>query len=260
MIRKFGWALAAAVSLAGIGAASAADMAVKARPLPPPVYSWTGCYIDGGIGYGLLNQDRFGETFPGLVQLTGEITSGGRGWLGRVGGGCDYQFAGPFGANWVIGILGDYDFMSVKSRTFADVAGRGAEETQSSAWYIGGRIGWLVQPQLLTFFSAGYTQTRFDAQTLFATVVPVVPTGQFVDEHTYSGWFVGGGVEYALNWFPGLNWKTEYRFAQYRAEDLPILLANGRFSGLGEHSEKFVQTVTSSLVWRFNSGAPLARY
>ena len=36
MIRNLGWALAAAVSLAGIGAASAADMAVKARPLPAP--------------------------------------------------------------------------------------------------------------------------------------------------------------------------------------------------------------------------------
>ena len=35
------------------GSASAADMPVKARPAPPPaVYSWTGCYGGGFVGYG----------------------------------------------------------------------------------------------------------------------------------------------------------------------------------------------------------------
>ena len=54
MRKNFGWALASAVTLAvgGIGSASAADMAMKARPLPaPPVmtYNWTGCYIGGNV-------------------------------------------------------------------------------------------------------------------------------------------------------------------------------------------------------------------
>jgi len=38
MIRKFGWVLASVISLAGIGAASAADMAVKARPVVVPAF------------------------------------------------------------------------------------------------------------------------------------------------------------------------------------------------------------------------------
>jgi opacity protein-like surface antigen len=34
------------------GSAFAADMPVKARPLPPPpVYNWTGFYVGGNIGY-----------------------------------------------------------------------------------------------------------------------------------------------------------------------------------------------------------------
>ena len=42
-------ALALAVSAAFVGQATAADMAVKARPAPPPppVANWTGCYIAG---------------------------------------------------------------------------------------------------------------------------------------------------------------------------------------------------------------------
>ena len=83
-----------------------------------------------------------------------------------------------------------------------------------------------------------------------------------IDAHTYSGWFIGGGTEYALNmpWIPvrGLFWRTEYRYAQYQAADLPILLDSGAAAGAAEHSQKTVQTITSGLVWRFNFGGPVA--
>ena len=88
----------AAVALASVGTASAADLPYKATPPAAPVvtYSWPGCYISGGLGYGMWNQDHFGETLPGGVRLTGDVTSGGRGWLGRLGVGCDYQVAPSF--------------------------------------------------------------------------------------------------------------------------------------------------------------------
>lgn len=46
-----------AMLLAPLGAASAADMGMpyKAPLPPPPVVSWTGCYVDGGWGYGVWN-------------------------------------------------------------------------------------------------------------------------------------------------------------------------------------------------------------
>jgi outer membrane immunogenic protein len=254
-------ATTAAVALATVGTAGAADLPTKAPPMvaAAPVASWTGCYVSGGVGYGMWNQDHFGETLPGNFQLTDQITSGGRGWLGRVGVGCDYQF----NTNFLIGAFGDYDFMSLKSHTFADVAGLGGEEKESAAWHAGVRVGYLPYPNLLTFISGGWTQTRFDRQDLFITGFnPAIPAGLFIDEHTYNGWFIGGGTEYRLPWWQNLTWKTEYRFNQYRADDLPILISRtGGASGLGEHNEKFVQTVTTSLVWRFNWGGPVvARY
>jgi outer membrane immunogenic protein len=68
------------------GAAIAADLPRKAPaavPAPLPVATWTGCYLTGGVGYGMWNQDN--ETFaaPG-VPFDAEHTDGGRGWLGRV--------------------------------------------------------------------------------------------------------------------------------------------------------------------------------
>jgi hypothetical protein len=50
---------------------------------------------------------------------------------------------------------------------------------------------------------------------------------------------------------PGLYWRTEYRFNSYNKKDIQ-LLDFGVSTGDFIQSEKFVQTVTSSLVWRFN--------
>ncbi len=263
-------------SLAGLilttGSALAADLytppVYKAPPPPPPAVSWTGCYVDGGVGYGMYNQDTFAETspptVPPLVPVGATVTNGGRGWLGRLGGGCDYQFGAGSLGNFVVGAFADYDFMSL-SGTFGDPAGPvQGSETERGAWYAGGRLGYLVTPTLLTYVDGGYTQTRFDAVNLYTAEVPPAFTGLRLSANTYSGWFIGGGTEYALNmpWIPirGLFWRTEYRFAEYQSADVPIVLAvppGGPF-GIAEHVSPYVQTVTSGLVWRFNFGGPIA--
>jgi hypothetical protein len=92
-------------------------------------------------------------------------TNGGRGWLGRAGVGCDYQFAQWF----VFGAFGDFDWMNLKSNGAVTVDARDraglANEKESAAWYAGLRLGYLPYPNLLTFVSGGWTQTRFDQPT-----------------------------------------------------------------------------------------------
>jgi outer membrane immunogenic protein len=66
---------------------------------------------------------------------------------------------------------------------------------------------------------------------------------------------LGGGYEYNLNWLPGLFWKTEYRLAQYETDSLPLLVyGTGASTTLSIDSRKYVQTIRSELVWRFNWG------
>ncbi|MGA8817301.1 MAG: porin family protein, partial [Xanthobacteraceae bacterium] len=48
-----------AALLAAPLAASAADLMPLKAPMPAPVMSWTGCYVDGGWGYGMWNQDHY---------------------------------------------------------------------------------------------------------------------------------------------------------------------------------------------------------
>jgi outer membrane immunogenic protein len=245
--------------------AFAADlgMPLKAPAMPPPAVSWTGCYLDGGVGYGMYNTDSNSEITTTLTPIGAQVTNGGRGWLGRLGGGCDYQFGVGSLGNFVVGAFADYDFMSL-SGTFSDPSGPvTGSESERDAWYAGGRLGYLVTPSLLTYVDGGYTQTNFSSINFLTPLAHPVSVGLALSGHTYDGWFIGGGTEYALNmsWMPirGLFWRTEYRFAEYQSADVPIsVTATGTPFGVSEHVSPYVQTVTSGLVWRFNFGEPIA--
>jgi outer membrane immunogenic protein len=247
-----------AVAMLVAGSASAADlrrpMPVKAAPAPAPVavYSWTGCYIGGGGGYGMWNQEV--QYFDGgPIGASNDV--GGRGWFGTVQVGCDYQI----GSNIVIGAFADYDFSGLRgdwsSNQWFDYTGR---EKHKSSWAAGGRIGWVPfqASQLLVYVAGGYTQARFDA---FDLVDSGGLTGFSVAKHTYDGWFLGTGYEYGLGFLPGLFWKTEYRFADYGSERVAVLF-NGVPDGTYFDQKKYIHTVRSEIVWRFNwgGGAPIA--
>src|SRR4051794_18904410 len=83
-------AVITAGAIFGIGAASAADMAVKARPYaaPPPAFTWTGCYVGAHVGAGVLHDQGFQPS-----SLLVEILDDRHGIGGLAGGqiGCNYQ-------------------------------------------------------------------------------------------------------------------------------------------------------------------------
>jgi outer membrane immunogenic protein len=262
--------LALSALAAFTGSALAADMAPrysKAPPAPAPVAiaTWTGCYVGGGGGYGMWNQENTTYADNGVtrVLLNDMTTSGGRGYFGTVQGGCDYQFN-----NFVVGAFGDYDFASIKGRVSDGlITGGAGDEKLTSQWSVGGRVGYLVLPNLLTYFSAGYTEARFNSFNFFCTssVCGTIgsPTGLALNERTYKGWFIGGGDEYALSFVPGLFWKTEYRASRFdgRTDRFVDTTCSGCFVPLTVDSKKWEQTVRSELVYRFNwGGGVVAKY
>jgi outer membrane immunogenic protein len=251
--------------------AVAADMRaapILKAPMMAPAFSWTGCYLNAGAGYGMWNQDHSvtaaRASTPGVPNSFNsfDVTNGGRGWLGRFGAGCDYQLGGTF-SNFVIGVFGDYDWMNLKGTlTTQLVNGAGAptqaDEKETSAWAAGARIGYVIAPSVLTYVNGGWTQTRFGEMDA-VSVSTGNPTGNAFPAHTYQGWFFGSGFEYAFTWLPinGLFLRSEYRYSTYKRDDLTEFnLATGLpagNAGLGSvlHSAKQVQTITTSLVWRF---------
>jgi outer membrane immunogenic protein len=254
------------------GSAIAADLPARTYTKAPPApvmaaANWTGCYLGGGGGYGMWNQENTTFVGPGPggpVLLADTATTGGRGYFGTVQAGCDYQFAG----NWLVGAFGDYDFASMKGKLADSGLGLLGDEKLSSSWSVGGRIGYVLFPSLLTYFSGGYTQATFDrvdfnVGSIFSAIVtgtPIgTPTGAFLDKRTFKGYFLGAGDEYALSFMPGLFWKTEYRVSQFDVQNRP-LLGTG-FGAANYDSKKWEQSVRSELVYRFNWGGPVvARY
>jgi len=277
-MKKLALAVTAVAALSG--QALAADMAVKARPAPQPVVaaiSWTGCYVGGGFGYGLFDQENTGYfdppggvfenvrvTVAQRTRVTETVDTGGRGWFGTVQGGCDYQFG--LGANqFVIGAQADYDFADIRGNHNPPGTNLWAREKLSEQWAIGGRIGWLAFPQLLTYFSAGYTEAKFDRQDYTNLIGPPfgIPSGVYTAGRWYKGWYLGAGDEYALSILPGLFWKTEYRFSRMDAVTNPIYITATNLPTIySEDSRKYVHSVRSELVYRFNwgGGAVVAKY
>src|ERR1035437_5034321 len=228
-------AIAITAVAAFTGSAVAADMPVKAPYIAPVVtaYNWTGCYVGAGGGYGMYNQDISADTSGYFASGSETVTLGGRGWFGTAQVGCDYQVMPSI----VIGAFGDYDFGSITGHIW------NVDEKISSSWSAGGRIGWVALPNLLAYVSGGYTQARFDQINIFHG-------GAYVPATTYGGWFLGSGYEYGLGFMPGLFWKTEYRFADYQAQTVPIVYTDGSTDSFDSH--KYVQTIRSELVYRFN--------
>ncbi|HKS18763.1 MAG TPA: porin family protein [Bradyrhizobium sp.] len=258
--------LAVAAAAAFSGSAVAADLAArpytKAPPPVAPAVSWTGCYLGAGGGGGFYVQEEQNVTVATGLPNNVRLDQGGRGWLATVQGGCDYQFPG-LGSGIVIGAFADGDWTNIRGQHTGQNGAVGliaAESKIDWSWAVGGRAGILITPNLLTYFSAGYTEAHVNGLQYvnFAGAF----TGLGLNSQRYQGWFIGAGDEYALGFLPGLFWKTEYRFADYGTNDVPVITtATGLPTATSERTHLYTHTVRSELVYRFNWGGPVvAKY
>jgi outer membrane immunogenic protein len=241
--------LAVLATAALTGSAFAADM----RPAPAmvaPAPSWTGCYLNAGWGYGLLDDERYGTGAGGRPNST----SAAKGWLGSFGGGCDYQIGGSFLGPLVIGAFADYAAMNLTGNygdPFNDT--HYGRQTMRDAWYVGGRAGVLVTPNLLSYVNIGWTGGHINRINILTASGGPVLGGLYLPGQNVNGWFLGSGLEYAITSLPvrGLFWRNEYRYANYDNYNQNYIHTDGLPGIRTVHNRVDVQTITSSLVWRF---------
>jgi outer membrane immunogenic protein len=221
--------------------------------IPEPATNWTGPYVNAGYGYGLwAARENSVSPVTGLCTICVTQTQGGKGWLGTIGAGYDWQFA-PM---WVVGVFGDYDFSSLKGTVQDHGFGLGqaisGDIKQTSAWAVGPRLGWLISPQTLTYVNGGFTSARFDGATMF-NVTSTTPTGTSIQSFTTDGWFIGGGVETGFTLFgllpKGFFFRSEYRYASYQNK---TLADTGAATLASINFKPVVQTITSSIVFKLN--------
>jgi outer membrane immunogenic protein len=239
--------LSAAVAVSamlGIGAASAADLPVKASPYTAaaPASSWTGFYVGGTAGAGWGNEASNVAISTGLIQDFSPIVPGSYkkrmlGFAGGVEAGYNLQFN-----SLVLGVESDFSYANINgsanaNETFFPPAGvtvlcpLGAicttrtsyNEQQTLSWLatVRGRIGFLATPSWLIYGTGGWAvgNVKSSASAIFAgqttlggvtttTSTPLIFSGS--SSQIQNGWTLGGGTEYMLT----RNWtgKVEYLY------------------------------------------------
>ena len=177
--------------------AMAADLAVKAAPLAPPVYDWSGFYIGGFGGYGFGNQNINNATGPaGFANFTANFESHG-------------PFAGgEVGYNWMVtrdimfGLEGDGAWTNIQGN---DNFALGWNDANHLKWVGSLRVrsGFTVD-RLLMFFTGGWAVGDID----HTNTNPGVGIDAFSAHR--SGLTAGGGIAYAIT--NNLIGKIEYRY------------------------------------------------
>jgi outer membrane immunogenic protein len=261
-MKKLVLALSAVAAFSG--SALAADLPARTytkAPAAAPVSSWTGFYIFGGVGGGLWDAKSNVVANPAGVALTRDQRLGGDGVFGTVGAGYDWQL----NSSWVLGILADGQFGSIRgSITDPFFFSEGREKLQTS-YAAGVRLGYLVAPNVLSYVNAGYSGSEWSGAGFSTLAGGGGPVGFTTPSFHRDGFFIGGGVENNLNIFgitaPGWFMKTEYRSAFYDRATLPETNVGGGITGNSVTFKPTVQTVSTSLVYRFNwTGPVVAKY
>jgi outer membrane immunogenic protein len=190
--------------------AGAADMyarpAYTPPPAPAPIYSWTGIYWGGNVGYSWGQSKSTGSLIGlGNVQESQDVD----GVIGGVQTGYNYQFG-----TWVFGLETDIQASGQKGgSTFPVLAfPPTALTTDHKLEWFGTtrpRLGFLATPNLLLYGTAGvaYGQTK-DTYTVTTAGVGTAATASINDVR--AGWTAGAGIEGAFG--GGWSAKVEYLY------------------------------------------------
>lgn len=237
------------------GGALAADLGARA-PAPvyraPPVWSWTGCYVGGNVGYGWQDNRVYDvESGVGAGSDTGDGIVGG----GQIG--CDYQTSA-----WVFGVQGMFDGASVKgSHAYP---GNPTETLKAdTSWFSTQtvRVGYAIAPQTLLYVKGGLAEVQIGYKDDDPSVSETSPYWGSANV-TRVGGTIGAGVEYSF----ARNWSVfaEYDYAGFGAHNTTLSYtapnpANATPYAYRETND--LQTVLVGLNFRFDLGgsaAPIA--
>jgi outer membrane immunogenic protein len=192
--RLLGLLAATALSTAAVSSVSAADLPVRAAPPPiiatAPVFTWTGFYVGGNLGWGWRDDDNE------AVVLTGPgIPAGIVGGTLNFDNGNDGNFlgGGQIGYNYQIG--------SFVVGVEADIQGIATDDNEAVFIPGPGFAGGTFVPGEFEDAADWFGTVRLRAGVAFDRFL-VYATGGLAYTEDNTGWTVGGGVEWALpvNW------------------------------------------------------------
>ncbi len=202
--------------------ASAADLPRKAPVAAPitPVYSWTGFYVGGHVGALWQRSDGRFDPLPdvpffGIFPNSGDLND--TAFVGGLHAGYNWQFA----PSWVAGIEADWSWTNAEgsfTQPWTSIIGPTVRPAALTSMSIGpnwlatvrGRIGYLVTPTALLYFTGGFAFADVDYTASANNEPPSTYVSSTSFSKTVPGYVLGGGFEWALwnHW----SVRAEYLF------------------------------------------------
>jgi outer membrane immunogenic protein len=205
-------------AIVGVGAASAADLPMKAMPYTAaaPAFTWTGCYVGAHAGAGVVHDQGFFFQNVSIQELsTSPADRHGVGGLAGGQIGCNYQTG-----MLVLGIEGEGFWSGMRINQDGFIRNILIESTTiRNKWDydVAARIG-VAFDRALVYGKAGWVAGRFDwnsRQDLCKFIsCPITNEGGA----TLDGLLIGLGLEYAFT----NNWtvKFEYDYLGFGAKNV----------------------------------------
>jgi outer membrane immunogenic protein len=203
-------ALAVGAFFAVSGAASAADIPLKALP-PPPLFIWTGVYGGANVGYSWGSS--VATTDVAIYATTYSEGVPHHGWEASVEGGYCYQPGRDRDTNFVACLEVRYDFPAERgSTTLVSVpAATVTNTTHIDPLLIGPHLGFTTNANRTLWYGAGGVAIGQVGGNSIGTDAFGTSAANPASKWA-TGWFVGAGVEQML----GNNWgvKVEYDYVR----------------------------------------------
>ena len=204
-------ALGVFVPASAFAADLAARMPVKAPPVAATIFSWSGFYIGGHVGY------AWGRSMTD-VGLPDALDCGGGLSCESISHDVDGAFGGGYiGYNWqvnsfVFGLEAEGGYIGAKNTVFSAIAPDHRFETSYGGYgAFTGRLGVAVD-RVLFYGKGGLAVARIRNEALDDFPTPD-PDHIGRSDTTRLGWAAGGGMEYAFtnNWIV----RAEYLYMQF---------------------------------------------
>ena len=219
-------------------AAQAADLPMRYKtPVQEavPIYSWTGFYIGGQVGYSFGNDHLYEYLTSNGAYTNFEKKYDVSGVSGGLYGGGNYQMG-----NVVLGLEGDIEGGSIKG-DWRDVLVGGAGDTQINVQgSLRGRFGLAVDRTL--FYGTGGLAVAEVKHTYSNLLTGINETSSSVR----AGWTAGAGIEIALT--PNILARVEYRYTDYGMSRYDSVTS---FPGLSGTMEPKLSTIRVGAAYRF---------
>lgn len=191
----------------------AADMALKAPPVPAATCTWCGWYVGLNAGYGWSQKSVLISPQPdpafGLAPFT--VSPDPKGFIGGAQIGFNQQ-----SGRWVYGLEADFSGANISGSTTFFIPppfGPGVQPVSEKLDWLAtlrGRVGATLFPNFLIYGTGGLAvgHNSYSSNEVYLPAGPQYPSS---GSSTNAGWTAGAGVEWALLG----NWSAKLEYLYY---------------------------------------------